>query len=207
MTNMELAELFLTTIFDEAEAKGHTTQVHLDVVADKFGVTDQMKVRNAADYLHSRGLIVSLPRHGGTWGMITGEGAVFVERGGETGIIRKYRENPSSYVVNIDKSTTIVGNVTSSNLSIHSADVSQTISVDQKVGELLSQIVQTLQKDAQLSKQQLADALQDIQTLKMQLSKSTKNKTTIESILATLANISSIGSLITQLTPLVLSLF
>lgn len=206
MTNTELAELFLTTVFDRAEAGGHNTLVELNKVAETFGIKDDMRVHNLAKSLESRGLIRAEYTNIGPLAQITGDGAIFVERGGDTGIIKRYRENPGSLVVNIDKSTIIHGNITNSNVAVQSSNVSQVVSLPVDVQDLLTKIVETLHKDAALSKERLADALQDVETLKIQLSKTTKNKSTIQSTLATLADISSIGSLVAQLGPLILSL-
>jgi len=203
MTNTELAELFITLVYDEAESKGHHTQVFLDEIAKKFGVTDQSKVINVAKYLDSRGLIKGIFRINETYAMITGDGAIFVERGGDTGIIPKYRANPTSFIVNIDSSTTIYGNVSNSNIATHSPNVNQTISFTPEIEGIFSQIFEVLRKDPTLSQELLADAIQDIETLKLQIAKTNKNKTTIESILSTLSNISSIASLVAQLGPLI----
>ena len=57
MNNTEFAELLLTRIYDLAEKNGHHTVVNFIDEAKKFGITDQGKVENIADYLKNRGLI------------------------------------------------------------------------------------------------------------------------------------------------------
>ena len=203
MTNTELAELLLTTVFDTAEKEGHHTPVPLVKVAQQFGIKDAVKVYNLAKFLESRGLIDPLYTNLGPLARITGEGAIFVERGGDTGIIPKYRKRPSSFVVNIDNSTNIYGDVSSSNIAVSSPSASQSISIDSDVEGVINQIGQTLKSDSLLSQIQLTDALHDLETLKLQLMKSTKNKSVIESILANMASISSIGSFVAQLAPLI----
>jgi len=203
MTNTELAELLLTTVFDTAEKEGHDTLVPLVEVAQKFGIKDDMKVHNLAKFLESRDLIRPLYTNVGPLARITGEGAIFIERGGDTGIIRKYRNEPSSFIVNVDSSTNIYGDVSNSAVAANSPGATQTVSIGCDVKGILAQIVKALCSDASLSPAQLTDALQDIQTLKLQLAKTARNRSLIESILGNLANISSIGSFVAQLLPLI----
>lgn len=96
MNTSELAELFLTSLYDLAESEGHTKLFHLNDFATKIGVHDIGKITKAANILESRGLIhlVSYQVGGGVSASISGEGCLFVERGGETGIIQKYRQKP-----------------------------------------------------------------------------------------------------------------
>ncbi len=204
MKNTELAELLLTTLYDNAETEGHGKIVVLDNVAKQFGVTDRMKIFNLAKYLESRGMIHPIYAGSGTLARITGEGAIFVERGGDTGIIPKYRKEPNSFVVNIDSSTRIYGDVSNSTVAVNSPGSTQSVLTKNEIGQLLTEIVKVLNSDTSLSKTKLADALQDIETLKLQLARSSRSKSVIEAILINLANIASIGSFIAQVSPLIL---
>ncbi len=204
MSNTELAELFLTVVFDEAEKNGHGTRISLDEIASKFGVNDKMRVYNIAKYLHDRNLIEADFTVGETWAMITGGGAIFVEQGGSTGIIGKYRANPNSYIT-IDNSTKIYGNVSNSNIATHSPHATQTASTkNPDIEKLILLITETIKKDSTLSTERIVDAIQDIESLKLQLSKKNKSLALINSILTNLSDISSIASFILQLTPLIL---
>ncbi len=57
MNTSELAELFLTSLYDLAETKGHGNMFSLNDIAKQFGVTDQTKISNTAKSLESRNLI------------------------------------------------------------------------------------------------------------------------------------------------------
>lgn len=96
MTNTQLADLFLQRLYDVSEAESHGTLLGLNGVAADVGVTDTMKVYNVAKDLHSRGLINGRFNvgNGSVRASITSKGAMFVERGGETGIIRETRQQP-----------------------------------------------------------------------------------------------------------------
>jgi hypothetical protein len=133
---------------------------------------------------------------------LTGQGAVFVESGGESGIIRKYNANPAAFVINVDNRTTVQGNISNSNISSHSSNVNQQIQLAPNIAALLTAMVEKLNADNSISKDALSDALRDIETLKIQISKSGRNRNIIELIFSNLANISSIGSFVTQLSQL-----
>ena len=92
MKSTELAELFLTRLYDLAEAKGHHNFFSLDEIAAEFGENDGAKVMGIAKHLESQGLVKAALSTGGSSAHITGTGSVFVEQGGRTGIIQKYRE-------------------------------------------------------------------------------------------------------------------
>src|SRR4030043_2403969 len=129
MNTSELAELFLTSLYDLAESEGHSKLFYLNDFATKIGVNDIGKIIKAAEILDARGLIhpVSYELGGGVHTAISGEGCLFVEQGGETGIIQKYRQNPDTFIVKIDQSTNIHGNVSHSNVSMHSRRVRQAV--------------------------------------------------------------------------------
>jgi predicted nucleotide-binding protein len=91
MKSTELAELFLTRLYDLAETKGHGNYYSLDEIAGEFGEKDRGKVMEVARYLASQGWIDKSITTGGSSARILGAGSVFVEQGGRTGIIQKYR--------------------------------------------------------------------------------------------------------------------
>ena len=205
MTVSELADLVLLKMHEYAETHGHGKIMYIEKLASQLGETDLKKVRNVAIALKKRGLIDAYIRYNQSLGFISGEGSMLVERGGDTGVIAKYQQNPSSVVLNINNSTNIQGNVSHSNVAAHSSNVTQSVEISPTVEEVLQAIVHQLEQDSSISQDRLADALQDIETIRLQLSKTRKNESLIHSVLGNLADISSIGSLVTQLAQLILS--
>jgi len=205
MNTSELAELFLTSLYDLAESEGHSKLFYLNDFATKIGVNDIGKITKAAKILEARALIhpVAYDIAGGVRASISGEGCLFVERGGETGIIQKYRQNPETFIVNIDQSMNVHGNVSHSSISSHSRGVSQAVTINNDIQGIISTIINALKADAFLSAQDREDLLHDIEILKIQLSKNKKDKTFIESILGNLSNVSSIASFVLQLGRLI----
>lgn len=204
MTVSELAELFLMYLYDAAENEGHLKMFSLNDFAKQLGVSDIGKIINAAKILERRGLIknVSYQIGGNVDASVSGEGCLLVERGGQTGIITKYRNNPDAYTVNINQSTVIHGNVSSSNIAAHSSNVTQKV-LSNDIQHIITQIINTLNKDASLSPADREDLLHDVETLKGQLSKNKKDRTLIERVLSNLSGVASIGSFVTNLYPII----
>ena len=101
MTTDELAELFLAHLYDLAEAAPHPNFLFsVNDFAPMLGITDREELQKAINSLGDRGFIIlaSLDMFGGISAGITMEGSVFVEKGGETGIIKQYRKDPQSLV-------------------------------------------------------------------------------------------------------------
>jgi hypothetical protein len=56
MNTSELAELFLTSLYDLAESEGHSKLFYLNDFATKIGVNDIGKIIKAAEILDAKGL-------------------------------------------------------------------------------------------------------------------------------------------------------
>jgi hypothetical protein len=99
MDRTELAELLLAYLYDCAENAGHSYYFfRLNEFAGKLGVSGHGEVMAAGQILESRGLVLlSLEGAGGLSALITDDGCVFVEKGGETGVIAKFRSDPASF--------------------------------------------------------------------------------------------------------------
>lgn len=200
MTNTQLAELFLLRLYDIAEAEGHGKLVSLNDIAAEFGVTDVMKIHNVAKLLEGRGFIQG--RHamtGGVRAKITGEGAVFVESGGETGVIREYRTHPESYRISIDQSTHFHGDIYGSNLAVHSAQVTQESSSSSGSEFLLSEIAAGIRADTTLSEQLRKESLSDVAALRAELQKQRPRRGIIDVVISHLGDVASVTSLVMQL--------
>src|SRR4030042_4118934 len=103
MTTDELAELFLAHLSDLAEAAPHPNFLFsVNDFAPKLGITYREELQKAINSLGDRGFIIlaSMDMFGGISAGITMEGSVFVEKGGETGVINQYRKAPQTFVRN-----------------------------------------------------------------------------------------------------------
>lgn len=98
MTNSELSELILIRLYELAERQGHGKHISLNTLAAELGVEDKGKVLNVARLLESRGQIRAVHTVAGSSAFITGEGAVLVESGGQTGVIDSYRSDPGRWL-------------------------------------------------------------------------------------------------------------
>ncbi len=97
MTTDELAELFLASLYDMAEAAPHPYFLFtMNEFAPRMGISDMAELRKAISLLEDKGLVylASTDAWGGISAGITMEGSVFVEKGGETGIIERFRTRP-----------------------------------------------------------------------------------------------------------------
>ena len=106
MTTEELAELFLVALYDLAEAAPHPYFLFsVNEFAPTMGVTDLRELSKAMVHLESRGLTfsASMDAIGGISAGITPDGTAYVENGGETGIIGRYRENPAAFRVEVER--------------------------------------------------------------------------------------------------------
>jgi hypothetical protein len=104
MTTEELAELFMVSLYDMAEAAPHPYFLFtMNDFAPRMGITDMADVRRALRFLEEKGLIflASTDAWGGISAGITVDGSQFVENGGETGIIARYREDPAAFIAQV----------------------------------------------------------------------------------------------------------
>jgi hypothetical protein len=199
MTTDQLAELFLASLYDMAEAAPHPYFLFtMNEFAPRMGISDMAELRKAISLLEDKGLVylASTDAWGGISAGITMEGSVFVEKGGETGIIERFRTDPSSIGV-------APGQVSSPLLAervpeptVPSTPPSQPPISDQEGSMLqavLSEMATAIQNDTTMEPSARRDLLADIETLGIQLSKRTKNQAIIMAILDNLAGFSSLA--------------
>lgn len=199
MTTSELSEFLLSSLFDAAEEQGYHQIFYLREFAEKVGVKDEAKISNAARILYDRGLIQNYNETigGGPKAKISGEGCLFVERGGETGVIPEFKRHPEKFLL-IDKSTKIYGPVSNSNIAVNVSNTIQSISSGNYL-DLISKMAEVIKNDTSLSDLEIEDVLKDIEALKLQCGKTSMNRTVVSGLLEHLSNVSSIGSLILQI--------
>ncbi|MGD0230788.1 MAG: hypothetical protein ABSC19_10575 [Syntrophorhabdales bacterium] len=212
MTTEELAELFLVRLYDLAEAAPHPN--FLFTVSDfaaMMGVTDRQELQRAIDLLGDRGFIIaaSLDMWGGISAGITMEGSVFVENGGETGIIASYRENPQAYVRLDLPEPAPEPSVPPEPPQAGAGDkeARPVFAVSRAIEAIIADIEDILGRDASLDGETRKDALADLATLKIQMARNVKKRDVIEAVLADLCDVPSITPLVTGLRSIVLAYF
>jgi hypothetical protein len=205
MTSVQLAELFLMRIYDYAEQEGHGRHFDLLQLAAEFGVTDKMKIRNVSTYLSEHRLIERRSSPHGIRASITGEGSIFVERGGTTGVIGAFRHMPSQYLVS-NRIIHFHSSVTGSNIAVDSSS-SQTLTASQPIDQLLSEMIAVLRSDSSLAERRRAEALTDVELVRVELQRERPRRSVIESLLSDFGNIATLASLFLQLQPHLSSIF
>jgi hypothetical protein len=208
MTTEELAELFLMHLYELAEEAPHPNFLFsVNDFAPKLGITDREELQKAINYLGDRGLIIlaSFDMLGGISAGITIEGSIFVEKGGETGIIEQYRKNPQIFVR------------TPSEPSSPAIDRERTETVKEEkqspffarraVEAILEDIEDFLERDDTVAAEAKKDLLSDLATLKIQMERNVKNRQIINVVLGNLSSIPSIAPLVTGLNCIVETYF
>ena len=201
MTTDELAEVFLASLYDMAEAAPHPYFLFtMNEFAPRMGISDLAELRKAISLLEDKGLVylASTDAWGGISAGITMEGSVFVEKGGETGIIERFRTDPSSIGIAPGQGTSPLPVNSVPEPTAPPTPPSQPSSSDHKGGMLdavLSEMATAVQNDSAMEPSVRRDLLADIETLGIQLSKRTKNQAIIMAILDNLSGFSSLAPL------------
>jgi hypothetical protein len=208
MTTEELAELFLSHLYDLAEAAPHPNFLFsVNDFAPRYGIENAEEIQKAIYYLGDRGLIIlaGLDMSGAISAGITAEGSVFVERGGETGIIEQHKKDPQSLALKR----------TDPPIKTEDMGTVQEVTNEERVpfyagnavGALLLDIEDVLRQDNTVTEEVKKDLLSDVATLKIQVSRNVKNKAIIRVLLGNLSGVKSIAPLVTGLNCIVESYF
>lgn len=100
MDRKELAELILAFLYTSAEEAPHSFFFfNITDFARKIGVTDTAEILDAADMIEQAGyacLMMNGP--GNVSALINDAGFCYVDEGGETGIIGRYRKDPQEFL-------------------------------------------------------------------------------------------------------------
>jgi hypothetical protein len=198
MTTEELAELFLASLYDMAEAAPHPYFLFtMNEFAPRMGITDMAELRRALRLLEDKGLVylASTDAWGGVSAGITMEGSVYVEKGGETGIIGHFRTDPSSIgIVPQSAPSPLPSQITPPEPGPPEM-LSQPPTSGASEGMLdavLSEMATAIQNETTLDASARKDLLADIGTLQIQLSKETRNQAIIMAILDNLSGVPSL---------------
>jgi hypothetical protein len=193
----EFAELMLARLV-EADRDHPGTWVDMFPLAEQLrqNVPDDW-VFAAREVLESRGLVSPLKVMGRTApARLTGEGRLFVEDGGSTGIIEEYRQAPSHFVIVSGSGHNVAvgnrGNVTQTSLDP---------GVPGEAWTLLDQIERSLD-EADLSEGDRQEALEDVRTARRQLERPQPNKPAALAVLDPLSKIASVGNFVVRLVAL-----
>lgn len=189
----ELVEVMLARAFELGETQGYEPyQTDFMEIGHEVGA-DFDSAWQATEVLEDRGLIQCARAIGGNCsGHLTGTGRMFVENGGDTGIIGRYQQNRGAFVY--------VSNSPGANVNtghVGGSQISHVITSD--TASLVSQIREMLKSDAHLAESERRDALAEVQVIEVQLSKSKPSGVALRESLDVLGRISSIGSFILKL--------
>jgi hypothetical protein len=208
MTTEELAELFLAHLYELADEAPHPNFLFsVNDFVPKLGTTDREEVQKAINYLGDRGFIIlaSFNMLGGISAGITIEGSIFVEKGGETGMIEQYGKSPKTLVR------------TRSEPSFPQVHQEKTKTVNEErqspffalrgVEAILEDIKDILERDDTVAADAKRDLLSDLATLKIQIGRNMKSRQIIDVVLSNLSSIPSIAPLVTGLNQIVETYF
>jgi hypothetical protein len=185
MTTEELAELFLAHLYELSEEAPHPNFLFsVNDFVPKLNITDREQLQKALDYLGDRGFIIlaSFDMFGGISAGITIEGSIFVEKGGETGMIEGKRKSPQHAVRTAPE-----------------PPPQPPFFPRRAVDAILEDIGDILKKDDSVADEARQDMLSDLATLKIQMERTLKNREIINVVLVNLSGVSSISPLVAGL--------
>ncbi len=201
MTTEKLAELFLAHLYELAEAAPHPNFLFsVDDFLFKFGITNREELQKALNYLGDRGFIIlaSYDLVGGMGAGITGEGSIFVEKGGETGIIEMYRQSDQTF-----SKPSSASYMDQERTEVVTEERQNILFARRAVEALLEDIEDTLKKDDTLAAEAKRDLLSDVATLKIQMGRNVKSGQIIGVLLGNLSGVPSLAPLVTGLSHII----
>jgi len=214
MTTEELAELFLAHLYDLAEASPHPNFLFtVNDFAPMFGVSDGQELQKAINLLGDKGLVISaaMDMMGGISAAITMEGSIFVEEGGETGIIGRFRKDPGAFMANTPpEAPPPHPEAPSSRVQPSRAEpppgppgAASASAVLRAVEAIIADMADILEKDAGVGDSERKDAIADLAALKIQLSRSATNARVVEALIDGLCRVGPIAPLAAALRSIV----
>lgn len=191
MDSNTLAELLLVSLCDLAEEQPHSFFFfQLDEIGTRLGATDMEQIIKAAQVLESRGhAMLSAGPWSALSAMISGDGISFVEKGGETGIIKAYRNNPQEIIDLVSKEVQAPIESVPNFSQEAQFEKPQDLSVGEMMQTILSRIGSALINDSSINFSVREDAIKDLESLKIQLSRNSRNWRLVGMLLDALAEI------------------
>jgi hypothetical protein len=173
----------------------------------KLGVTDREEVQKAINYLGDRGFIIlaSFDMLGGISAGISIEGSVFVEKGGETGMIEQYRKNPQT----LARTPPVPSPhpITQERTETVNEEKQRPLFARCAVEAILQDIEDMLERDNTVAADDKKDLFSDLVTIKIQMERNVKSRQIIDVLLGNLSSISSIAPLVTGLKHIIETYF
>jgi hypothetical protein len=194
MDDTILAELLLVSLYDLTEEQPHSYFFFpLDEIGIRLGATDMGQMIKAAQILESRGFaMLSVGPWSALSAMISGDGILFVENGGETGIIKAYRNKPQEIIGMVSREVQAPPESAPNFTQEVAPGTVSDPSPNETMNAMLSQIGFALANDLTITSTVREDAIRDFDSLKIQLSRTSRNWRLIESLLDALAEIPSL---------------
>lgn len=192
MDSQELAELLLTYLYDSSENLGHSYFFfRLNEFAAQLGQDDPGILTEAALVLEKEGLaLVTVDGAGTVNGLITDQGCIYVEDGGCTGIIQRYRENPGTFVV-VHKGE-----------QVHAIS-REKVSLGYEINDILTGIVHVLESGRTLEEPFIHAIKNDIDIMNMHLASRSRDRQVIDSVIEKLGNIPAVSEKTMELKKLI----
>ncbi len=208
MTTEELAELFLAHLYKLADEAPHPNFLFsVNDFMPKLGITDRNEVQKAINYLGDRGFIIlaGFDMFGGISAGITIEGSVFVEEGGETGMIEQYRKSPRA----LGKTPPIPTppSIDQERNEVVNEGKQSPLFACRAVEAVLEDIEDILRRDDTVAADAKKDLLSDLATIKIQMERNVKNRQVIDVVVENLSTVSSIAPLTTGLKHIIETYF
>jgi hypothetical protein len=194
MDHSIFAELLLVSLYDLTEEQPHSYFFFpLDEIGIRLGATDTGQMIKAAQILESRGFaMLSVGPWTALSAMISSDGIFFVENGGETGIIKAYRNNPQEIIEMVSREVQAPPESAPNFTQEVAPEKTPEPSPDELINSILLQVGLVLENDSTITASAREDAMRDIESLTIQLSRSSRNWHLIESLLDALAEIPSL---------------
>jgi len=194
MDSTTLAELLLVSLYDLAEEQPHSYFFfQLDEVGTRLGATDMGQIIKAAQILESRGhAMLSAGPWSAVSAMISGDGISFVEKGGETGIIKAYRSNPKEIIELVSREVQAPHEPAPNFRQEAQFGGIQDSSLSEMIQSILPRIGSVLMNDSSITTSVREDALKDLECLKIQISRNSRHWRLVEMLLDSLAEIPSL---------------
>jgi hypothetical protein len=222
MTTEEIAELFLVHLYELSEAAPHPNFLFtVNDFAPALEEADREKLNKALNYLGDRGFVItaSMDMMGSISAGITMDGSIFVEKGGETGIIGEYRrsrgvmtsfEAPDTFTTApFNPAPVAAAPAAPSAPAPAPAPAGANRAAEERregpffasraVRAILEDIEDMLERDESVSAELRTDLVSDLATLKIQMARNVKNKAVIQAMLENLTGIPSVAPLVTAL--------
>jgi hypothetical protein len=194
MDSTTLAELLLVSLYDLTEEQPHSYFFFpLDEIGIRLGANDMEQMIKAVQILETRGFaMLSVGPWSALSAMISSDGIFFVESGGETGIIKAYRNNTQEIIEMVSMEVQVSPEAAPNfPQEVAPEEAPEPLPGDTMNG-ILSRIGFDLENDPTITPSIREDAMRDLESLKIQLSRSSRNWRLIETLLDALAEIPSL---------------